>query len=423
MASPSTIPPASFGVGGISLRRVAVGTLLVMLVVLGFVLLLQLRDVIVAIFLGILLATALRPIADGLRRIKVSRHLAAFGAVLLLFVFGIGALMLIVPTFVEQGQRLIQEIPVFYADMRQMLVSSPYRVVNQFGISLSPIISVDLQTLAGNAISQFATLLPQLGQGAVLLLGIVLFTYYWLVYRQRSITGLLLLLPEERRKPTEALWLQIEDKIGAFIRGQALLGIVVGLLSLVGYWVIGMPYTLLLGLIAGLLELVPYLGPIITAVFAAIIGFTVSPELGLASLVVAIVVQQIENAVLVPRIMDSAVGVSPVVTLLAIVGFGALFGLSGAFLAIPLAAVLQVLFQYWVQWSERVTTEEGVQGRGPFSLLRYQLLDLVQDVRLRLRNKDEDISSVTEDPEEDLELLLADFNELLTKLEAEHQSA
>jgi hypothetical protein len=170
---------------------------------------------------------------------------------------------------------------------------------------------------------------------------------------------------------------------------------------------------------AGLLELIPYLGPIITAVFAAAVGFTVSPTMGLFAIGVAAVVQQLENALLVPRIMGSTVGVSPVVTLLAITGFGALFGLSGAFLAIPLAAVLQVLFDYWVQRSQNTAAEEGVQGRGTFALLRYQLLDLVQDVRNRLRNKEEVMEEGVDEPEEDLELLLADLDQLLTQLEQE----
>lgn len=418
MASPSPIA-SSFRPGPITLRRVALGTVLVMLVVLGFVLLLQLRDVIVAIFLGILLATALRPIMEVLRRVKLSRHLSAFGAVLLLVALVIGALVAVAPTFVAQGQRLIEEVPAFYADARNLLVSSPYRIIYQFGLGLQPTISIEPRVLLENMVSQAAIVLPQIGQVAILGLGILLFTYYWLVYRERSIVGLLFLLPEERRETTEALWIQIEDKIGAFIRGQVVLGVVVGALSLVGYWIIGMPYTLLLGLIAGVLELVPYLGPIITAVFAAAIGFTVSPELGLLSLVVAAIVQQLENTVLVPRIMDRAVGVSPVVTLLAIAGFGTLFGLSGAFLAIPLAAVLQVLFEYWIQWSQRTVTEEGIQGRGTFALLRYQLLDLVQDVRNRLRNKEEVMEEGIDEPEEDLELLLADLERLIPQLEEE----
>lgn len=420
MATPSPVSAsADARLHSLSLRRVAVGTVLVMLVILSFFLLLELRSVIVAIFLGILLATALRPVMNGLRRIKLSRHLAAFGAVFLLLALVVATIVAVFPTFVTQGQRLIEQVPTFYAETRQALTDSRYYIVRQFGSSLQPAIYLDLGALMQNAVMRSSTSASQIGQTLFMILSIFLFTYYWLVYRERSLRGLLLLLPEERRESSEAIWLQIEEKIGAFIRGQALLGLTIGLLSLLGYWLIGMPFTLLLGLIAGVLELIPYLGPIITAVFAAAVGFTVSPTLGLASIGVAAVVQQLENTVLVPRIMGNTVGVSPVVTLLAITGFGALFGLSGAFLAIPLAAVLQVLFDYWVQWSQRNATEEGVQGRGTFAVLRYQLLDLVQDVRNRLRNKEEVIEAGADEPEEDLELLLADLEQFLSQLEQE----
>ncbi len=420
MATPSPISAsADARLPALSLRRVAMGTVLVMLVILGFFLLLELRNVIVAIFLGILLATALRPVMNGLRRIKFSRHLAAFGAVFLLLALVVAAVVAVFPTFVTQGQRLIDQVPNLYTAIRRFLIELHYQIVRQFGLSLQPTVQFDPGVLVQRTLMQSAASLSQIGQTLFMILSIILFTYYWLVYRERSLRGLLLLLPEERRESSEEIWLQIEEKIGAFIRGQALLGLAVGLLSLLGYWLVGMPFTLLLGLMAGVLELIPYLGPIITAVFAAAVGFTVSPTMGLASIAVAAVVQQLENAVLVPRIMGNAVGVSPVVTLLAITGFGALFGLSGAFLAIPLAAVLQVLFDYWVEWSQRNAAEEGIHGRGTFALLRYQLLDLVQDVRNRLRNKEEVIEEDADEPEEDLELLLADLEQFLSQLEQE----
>ena len=420
MATPSPISAsADTRLNHLSLRRVAIGTVLVMLVILGFFLLLELRNVIVAIFLGILLATALRPVMNGLRRIKFPRHLAAFGAVFLLVALVVAAVVAVFPTFVTQGQRLIEQVPAFYTGFREFLTGSRYQIVQQFGSSLQPTIQFDLSALVENAVMQSSEAFSQISQSLFMVLSIILFTYYWLVYRERSLRGMLLLLPEERRESSEVIWLQIEEKIGAFIRGEALLGLTVGLLSLLGYWLVGMPFTLLIGLVAGVLELIPYLGPIITAVFAAVIGFTVSPTMGLAAIGVATVVQQLENTVLVPRVMGNTVGVSPVVTLLAISGFGALFGLGGAFLAIPLAAVLQVLFDYWVQWTQRNAAEEGIQGRGTYALLRYQLLDLGQDVRNRLRNKEEVIEEGADEPEEDLELLLADLEQLLSQLEQE----
>ena len=399
------------------LRRVALGTLVVMLVVLSVALVVSIRDVLIAIFLGILLATALRPVMNGLRALRLPRAVAALITVSLLVLLVVGALVTAVPTMVEQGRTLAAEIPGFYERARAAMLASPYRIFRQFGASAqgsAPInVNAYLVSLLGNVI----TMLPTIGYGLFITITTLLLTYYWLFQRDRSLRGVLLLLPATRRDDIEQVWLQIEDKIGAFIRGQLILAAAIGVLSLIGYWLIGMPYTLLLAVIAGVLELVPFLGPVLTGVVAAAIGFSASFELGLLSIVVALVVQQLENILLVPRIMDEAVGVKPVVTLLALVGFAALFGLGGALLAIPLAAVAQVVFEYWLARSAADPTDGEVQGRTLISRLRYQVKDLAQDVRLRLRNKEAPLEGNADDNEEAIERVMAELDGLLKQAE------
>jgi predicted PurR-regulated permease PerM len=399
------------------LRSVALGTLVVVLVVLGVALVVTIRDVLIAIFLGILLATALRPIFNGLRKLKLPRAVAAMITVGLLVLVVVGGLAAAVPTMVEQARTLVAELPGLYERFRGALLSSPYRIFRQFGASVQSGPPLDLNAYVIALLGNVLNMLPSIGYALFITITTLLLSYYWLFQRDRSLRGVLLLLPATRRDDIEQVWLQIEDKIGAFIRGQLILALAIGVLSLIGYWLIGMPYMLLLAVVAAVLELVPFLGPVLTGVVAAAIGFSTSVEMGLLSLVVALVVQQIENIFLVPRIMDQTVGVKPVFTLLALVGFAALFGLGGALLAIPLAAVAQVIFEYWLARSAADPTDGEVQGRTLLSRLRYQVKDLAQDVRLRLRNKDTPVEDHGDDDEEAIERLMAELDGLLKQAE------
>ncbi|MEN9933444.1 MAG: hypothetical protein RLZZ387_23 [Chloroflexota bacterium] len=407
----------------VRLRQVAQGTVVVMLVVLAFVLALSIREALITIFLGILLATALRPVMNVLRELRVQRHLAAGIAVLLLVGAVVGTVVVLAPMVVTQAGALARELPQAYDSIRDQLLASPYRVVRQLGIQLPQRPPLEPGTLGTTVVSTVLERLPDIGWWLFGTLAVLAFTYYWLLYRDRSLRGLLLLLPMEQREGAEQVWLRIEDKIGAFLRGQALLALATGGLSLLGYWLVGTPYVILMALIAGLLELIPFIGPFIAGGIAVAAALSISPAAALGTLVVAGLIQQAENIFLAPRIMDEAVGVAPVVTLLAFVGFAALFGLSGALLAIPLAAVLQVLFFEWMQRRAGATVEEPVQGRSLVDRLRYQARDLAQDLAGMMRHKEEEASGAADEAEESIEQVIADLEALLDRVDGEREQA
>ena len=122
----------------------------------------------------------------------------------------------------------------------------------------------------------------------------------------------------------------------------------IGVLSSLGYLAIGLPYPLALGALAGLLEFVPMVGPTLGAIPAVIVALSISPQAALLVVVYSIVIQMAENHILVPRLMGRSVGVSPIMVILAVFTFSSLLGITGAFLAIPLAAILQVLMDHLV---------------------------------------------------------------------------
>lgn len=417
---------ASSGAGGaaerwwrqVRLGDIALGTVVVLLVVLGFLILLAARNVLVGIFLGVMIATGLRPVMARLQQARLPRPAAASLALALLLAIVAGVAWLVVPLTIQQVRALSEALPQLLDDLRAGLASSRLALVRQIGAQLGAV-QLPVGGAAGGAMASAAAWLtaaaPQIGHAAVFTISTLLFTYYWLLYRDRSIAGLLLMLAPERREAARRLWEQIEERVGAFVRGQITLGVVTGVCSLVGYWLIGLPYALVLALIAALLEFIPFLGALLASGLAVAVGLSVSNELGLMALLAGLIIQQIENNVLAPRIMAHAVGVSPVVTLLAFVGFTALFGPLGGFVAVPLAAALQLLFVAWAD-SQSIEDAPG-ERRDQAAALRYQVADLTQDLTKRLRERPEADAAPQDDPEEQIEAVLVALRELLDRNE------
>lgn len=136
---------------------------------------------------------------------------------------------------------------------------------------------------------------------------------------------------------------EVEQNIGLWVRGELLLMLIVGVVSFLGLMALGVDFPLALGLIAGLLEIVPVLGPVISAVLAAIVGFAASPVKGFGVIILFLVIQQLENNFLVPRIMQKVSGFSPLVILIALLVGSRFFGMIGAVVAVPSMMILVLL--------------------------------------------------------------------------------
>ena len=149
---------------------------------------------------------------------------------------------------------------------------------------------------------------------------------------------------------------------------------------------IGLPNALVLALVAGALEAVPMIGPLLGAIPAAVIALSIAPAKLVWVIVATLVIQQIENILLVPRVMRRSVGVNPFVSLLAIFAFSSLFGIAGALMAIPIAAIIQLLLDRFV-FGPGVMEAEVSTGRDQASRLRYEAQGLAQDLRKQARLK------------------------------------
>jgi predicted PurR-regulated permease PerM len=416
LTSPSTSPngtSAALFWQRITNKQIAIGTALVALVLLGLGLIVALRYVFLMLFLGIVVATALTPVVDRLRKFGLSQSAAtliAFGALLLLIG---GIVAALAPFFVVQFVQALTDLPTFYAGFRTTVSGSNSQFLRGVGAQLPPDPFSGLAGDNGLALgSQVTLLLPSLASTLLFSTLVIILSYYWLYYRALAIQSIALLVPIDQRAGVIELWNDIETKIGAFVRGLAILGFVIGLLSAIGYVAIGLPYGLTIAIIAGTLEAIPYVGPLITLVLAGMVGLSVSQSMALLAIGIAMVIQFLENSIVVPRVMDRAVGVSPVVTLLALAVFSDLFGLLGALLAVPLAAVFQVLLDRIMLRSASPADLE-IGGRDKLALLRYQTQDIANDLRQQVRAKTEDVDADVDAAEEELEALLLDLDSLL----------
>jgi predicted PurR-regulated permease PerM len=199
------------------------------------------------------------------------------------------------------------------------------------------------------------------------------------------------------------------------MRGQLILCLFVGALAFVAYLVIGLPNALALALMAGLLEAVPMIGPALGAVPAGLVALSIDPVLALWVALAAVVIQLIENYFLVPRVMDRSVGVNPLVTILAISAFGAAMGVVGALLAIPLAALGQLLLDRYLIGNDNPPRPSG---RDELSALRYEAQHLALDVRQQVRHKEDRAGTSIDLIEDELEAMAVDLDRLLAHEEA-----
>src|SRR3990167_8957309 len=151
----------------------------------------------------------------------------------------------------------------------------------------------------------------------------------------------------------EKLVEEVEGNIGHWVKGQLLLMIVIGVSTFLGLLILGVNYPLAIGLVAGLFEIVPVLGPVVTAVLAATVGFAESPVKGFAVIGLFVLIQQLENNFLVPKVMQKVSGFSPLVILLALLIGSNFFGIVGAVIAIPITMVLVVIVKHFLRYSNK----------------------------------------------------------------------
>ena len=370
-------------------RRVMWATIVLVLVAFCFWLFYRFYQVVFALFFAIVLGTVIRPVVTWLNRRGLPRIAGVLVVYLLLLALIVGFVLLVFPSIVEQGSTISAAVPGYYQSLREWMTNSPNQLIVQLSTflpaalpGLAPIEQTGQQVLifAGQAVGY----ITGAAKAVFLVTTILLLAFHWTLDGPRTIQSLLQLVPKSRRESISELISAIEEKVGFYIAGQGVLCLVIGILSLVTYLLIGLPNALVLALVAGVLEAVPLVGPLLGAIPAGVIALSIAPSKLIWVVVATLVIQQTESIFLVPRVMRKAVGVNPFVSLLAIFAFSSLFGIAGALMAIPTAAIIQLLLDRFV-FHPAEQEPEISSDRDYASRLRYETQDLAQDLRKQAR--------------------------------------
>jgi predicted PurR-regulated permease PerM len=335
-----------------ALRIVAWSIVMVGVALLLAVALYQVRTVLMLVYVSGLLAIGLAPIVRAVERQKLlpvgtrtfPRWLAILTLYLTLLVTVVGLGFAVIPPLVRQGQSLWRRVPDLFARGQQFLIDRgllDHEFTMSEALQKAP---TGMLGAGGDAVTTVVGAVINVAGGVFGVVTILILTFYMLVESDTIFRRFVRLFPIEQRLRIATVSSDITIKVSAWLGGQLLLGAIIGTTATLGLWLLGMPYFFVLGFIAGVGELIPMVGPILSAIPALMVALTVSPSMALGVGVFFLVQQQFENHLLVPKLMERQVGVSAVTVIIALLMGGSLLGIVGALLAVPTAAVLQVIF-------------------------------------------------------------------------------
>jgi predicted PurR-regulated permease PerM len=321
-------------------RRAFLASVVVLGVVVVALALWKLKLLLALLFLAFTIAAAMRPSVELLRRYGIPRglgiliHYAALAGLVTLLLWSV------VPRAIDQVREAVGEVPTSRAELETATEESS-------GLKREVLLRVEdyLEDLpsSGEVIDpalEFTFIALEVAVGIFFVLASAA---YWIFERDRAVELVSSLVPRPRRKIVRDTWRLIDLKLGAYVRGQFLLILLVGTVLSLVFWAIGLPFWLLLGIFAGVVEIVPVLGPLAAGALAVGVGLTQSWGVALAAGIAVLVVRLLEDYLVIPRVLGEAVGLSPLIVLFAVTGTAVLFGEFAVLLAIPIAAVVATL--------------------------------------------------------------------------------
>ncbi len=327
----------------------------VILIAIGLIFLWAIRDVIILVLLVFVIVAALGPIVDRLQRFKIPRFLC----VIIVYSVFIGAvvamLSLFIPPLINQIKEFAQNLPDLYKKLvpvYQNIHSNP-----TWGSLLDkPVqsLSSQLNNVANSIFSIGGSIFTGLGA----IVAVIVLTFYLLLEENGIKLFIKSLVPYRKKDMVVNLFDKVSEKWGGWLRGEFILMLAIGLADYLGLTIFHIPFALPLALFAGFFEIIPYLGPILGAVPAVLVALTISPWAALFIAIWYFVIQQLENYILVPKVMQKTVGLSPIVTIIALIIGAKILGILGVVIAVPVAAGISVFYNQWQQVKKKKDEKE-----------------------------------------------------------------
>lgn len=318
------------------------------LVLIGFWLVWFLRDIALIVLASVVIASAIEPAARWFAKHHVPRLPAVIIVYLLLISVIVGLFYLFVPILATELSRLSTALPQYLEDLRSVNPLEMFGITlpeqsGAFTQSIAQQVQVNegiatikdtLNSFSGNVLTSLSTVF-----GGVISLILIFVISFYLAVQERGIEEFLrVIVPTRHEEYVIGLWKRSQEKIGKWIQGQLLLGLLIGIVVYLGLTVLQVPYAFSLAVLAVVMELIPLFGPIIAAIPAIILGFLESTTLGLLVIGFYVIVQQFENHLIYPLIVRKVVGVHPLVVIIALIVGGKLAGFLGVLLSVPVAA-------------------------------------------------------------------------------------
>jgi predicted PurR-regulated permease PerM len=318
------------------------------------------RDILMLIYVAAVFAIGCSPIVRLIERVQVYRGASRISrpiAILVLYLALLAFLGVIaaigLPPLIAQARELVQNAPAITNNLQDYAIRYhilDHRITMQELLQRAP--------GPGDAVGTLTNAVSGIVGGVIGFVTILILTFYFLLEADSLVEGLLRFFPRARRPWLGEMCRNITIKVSAWLTGQLLLGAIIGTTAGIGMWVIGVPYALVLALIAAIGELIPVVGPLLAALPAIAVAFSVSPSTALVATIFFFVQQQIENNLLVPKIMEKQVGVSAITVMIALMIGASLQGIVGALLAVPTAAIIQVLVQDLLQYADDLSVTD-----------------------------------------------------------------
>lgn len=319
--------------------------------ILGLIVIYLIRDAISPFVLGTFLAFLISPLVDSLDRMGVPRAIGILVIFIALGALIAGVVLLAVPVVNAEFMALRAQAPhlaTTVQDRLQALQGGPIEILG-FQVDLTAMTSIAAQHANEFMLGQFGNALSFTVAAVNTLLQTLLFLIVaFLVAHDHAAIRVQMrrLVPHDYRSDFDQIYGRVKAMLYAYIRGQLMIGAMIGVFVGAGIFFLGLPYGAALGLLVGVAALVPYLGPVIGLVPVALIGFAASPIKGLEVTVLYILITGIILNLVYPKVMGDAVKLHPILVIVAFIAGFSVAGVLGMFVAVPVAATLRILFDY-----------------------------------------------------------------------------
>lgn len=343
-----------------------------LLVLIVFTLLTSLTGLLVSVLMAVLLGTILEGPVQRMESRSIPRAAAIAICYAGVLVTIVAMVFIILPVVQDQASEFRETFPEQMHELRDDWAVSSNPLLRGTGVDLlntgidfieSPDENTNVNVSGDTAAAAIPIVGSVIGAFASLITTLVI-TFYYLLEKKLVRRVVLDQLSPDNQPRVSALWTNVEDKVGGWLRGQLLLCLIIGALATVSYGIIGLEFWPLLGLWAGITEIIPIVGPWLGGIPAVVVALTMGPEKALLVAVIILAMQSLENWFLVPRVMRGAVGLTPLTVFVAIIAGTQLMGVIGAILAIPIAAGLQVVLSEYMNQRRSRFQIEPVQGSG-----------------------------------------------------------